>query len=125
MPNKKPMSRDDLTVLEGYHSPQIEVPVKLNTNESPFPLPKNFKKEFNSEIKKLDLKRYPQLEANELCISIAEKESLNINQVFAANGSNEIIQSIFLAFGGNGRSVLIFEHTNETVSYTHLRANET
>ena len=111
MPNKKPMSRDDLTVLEGYHSPQFEVPVKLNTNESPFPLPKNFKKEFNSEIKKLDLNRYPQREANELCISIAEKEALNINQVFAANGSNEIIQSIFLAFGGNGRSVLIFEPT--------------
>ena len=33
MSNKKPMSRDDLTVLEGYHSPQFEVPVKLNTND--------------------------------------------------------------------------------------------
>ena len=111
MMSKKPLVRDDLNILKGYHSPQLDVPVKLNTNESPFSLPDGFLEELSSALEKLDLNRYPKRDANELCLSIAERESLNENQVFAANGSNEIIQSIFLAFGGHNRSVLIFEPT--------------
>ena len=109
--NKIPSQREDLGVLEGYHSPQLEVSVRLNTNESPFPLPDAFTQEFGSAIEKLDLNRYPKRSASELCVSIADKEILKESEVFVANGSNEVIQSICLAFGGYGRSALIFEPT--------------
>ena len=48
--NKTPQPREDLDVLEGYHSPQLDVPVRLNTNEAPFPLPDSFIQELESEI---------------------------------------------------------------------------
>ena len=80
--NKIPLTRRDLGVLEGYHSPQLDVPVRLNTNESPFPLPDTFTQEFESEIKNFDLNRYPNRSANELCTSIADKELLRGSEVF-------------------------------------------
>ena len=109
--SKIPSPREDLYVLEGYHSPQLDVPVRLNTNEAPFPPPDTFIQELESEIEKLDLNRYPSRSASELCASIAAKELLKESEVFVANGSNEIIQSICLAYGGNGRSALVFEPT--------------
>ena len=109
--NKIPSSRDDLEVLEGYFSPQLDVSVRLNTNEAPFSLPDTFIRELGSEINKLDLNRYPNRSASELCATIATKELLKESEVFVANGSNEIIQLICLAYGGNGRSALIFEPT--------------
>jgi len=109
--NKIPSTREDLDVIEGYFSPQLDVSVKLNTNEAPFPLPDTFIQELGSEINKLDLNRYPSRSASELCAAIAAKELLKESEVFVANGSNEIIQSICLAYGGNGRSALIFEPT--------------
>jgi len=109
--NKTPQPREDLDVLEGYHSPQLDVPVRLNTNEAPFPLPDSFIQELESEIRKLDLNRYPSRLASELCASIAAKELLKESEVFVANGSNEIIQSICLAYGGKERSALVFEPT--------------
>lgn len=109
--NKTPSPRDDLHSLDGYHSPQLDVQVKLNTNEAPFPLPSLFTQEVESEIGKFDLNRYPNRLASELCAAIAAKELLKESEVFVANGSNEIIQLICLAYGGNGRSALVFEPT--------------
>ena len=84
--NKIPSSRDDLEVLEGYFSPQLDVSVRLNTNEAPFSLPETFIRELGSEINKLDLNRYPNRSANELCAAIATKELLKESEVFVANG---------------------------------------
>ena len=109
--NKIPSPRRDLDILDGYHSPQLDVSVRLNTNESPFPLPEAFTEELEFEIKNLELNRYPNRSASELCLAIAERELLKENEVFVANGSNEVIQSICLAFGGPERSALIFEPT--------------
>ena len=109
--NKIPSPRRDLDILDGYHSPQLDVSVRLNTNESPFPLPETFTEELEFEIKNLELNRYPNRSASELCLAIAERELLKENEVFVANGSNEVIQSICLAFGGPERSALIFEPT--------------
>ena len=109
--NKIPSPRRGLDILDGYHSPQLDVSVRLNTNESPFPLPETFTEELEFEIKNLELNRYPNRSASELCLAIAERELLKENEVFVANGSNEVIQSICLAFGGPERSALIFEPT--------------
>ena len=51
--------RDDLRALEGYHSPQVDVGVRLNTNESPFPPPAAWRDAFAAELSRVDWHRYP------------------------------------------------------------------
>ena len=58
--------RDDLRVLEGYHSAQVDVRVRLNTNESPQPPPAAFRDAFAAELSRVDWHRYPDRSATEL-----------------------------------------------------------
>ena len=58
--------RPDLTVLSGYHSPQVEVEVRLNTNESPLPPPPEWLDELRAEIGRIDFNRYPDRDATAL-----------------------------------------------------------
>ena len=51
--------RDDLRALEGYHSPQVSVPVRLNTNESPEPPPAAWRDAFAAELSRIEWHRYP------------------------------------------------------------------
>jgi histidinol-phosphate aminotransferase len=104
-------ARSDLLAMEGYHSPQVVVDVRLNTNESPFPPPAEWQELLADEVGSIDFHRYPDRSATALRTAIAEMHSVQADQVFAANGSNEVLQSILLAFTGHGRSVLTFEPT--------------
>ena len=106
-----PEVRSDLSALSGYHSVQVEVDVRLNTNESPFTLPEAFTQQLLERIAATDLNRYPDREATVLRSGIADLHDVGIEEVFAANGSNEVIQSLLLAFGGPGRTALVFEPT--------------
>jgi histidinol-phosphate aminotransferase len=106
-----PEVRSDLTTLSGYHSAQVEVDVRLNTNESPFTLPSGFTDDLISRVSDAHLNRYPDREATTLRSGIAEVHGVALEEVFAANGSNEVIQSLLLAFGGPGRTALVFEPT--------------
>ena len=103
--------RDDLALLPGYHSPQVSVDVRLNTNESPLPPPPEFTEALVAEIANVDWHRYPDRAATALREEIAAHHSVDPACVLAANGSNEILQSILLAYGGPGRSALTFEPT--------------
>lgn len=103
--------RDDLVALEGYHSPQVDVAVRLNTNESPVPPPDAFRDALAAELSRLEWHRYPDRAALALREAIAEVHGVEPANVFAANGSNEVIQSVCLAYGGFGRSVAVFEPT--------------
>src|SRR6188508_3677609 len=51
--------RDDLRALEGYHSAQVDVSVRLNTNESPEPPPTAFRDAFAAELSRVNWHRYP------------------------------------------------------------------
>ena len=51
--------RDDLRALEGYHSPQVDVRVRLNTNESPAPPPAAWRDAFAAELSRVEWHRYP------------------------------------------------------------------
>ncbi|HAF68558.1 MAG TPA: histidinol-phosphate transaminase, partial [Acidimicrobiaceae bacterium] len=108
---KRPSVRDDLKSMEGYHSPQVEVDVRLNTNEAPFPPPPEFERAFLEEVKKVDWNRYPDRLAWALREDLAELHQVEPDQVFVANGSNEVLQTICLTFGGQGRTALTFEPT--------------
>jgi histidinol-phosphate aminotransferase len=103
--------RDDLRALEGYHSPQVHVRVRLNTNESPFPPPPAWRDAFAAELSRVEWHRYPDRAATALRDGIAEQHGVRPDQVFAANGSNEVLQTLLLAYAGPGRTVATFEPT--------------
>jgi len=103
--------RDDLRALEGYHSPQIDVKVRLNTNESPLPPPAAWRDALAAEMSRVEWHRYPDRQATELREAIAALHDVTPEMVFAANGSNEVLQTILLTYAGPGRTVATFEPT--------------
>jgi len=103
--------RDDVSLMAGYHSPQVEVKVRLNTNEAPEPPPAAFTERLADELRNVEWHRYPDRAATALRAAIAERHGVAPSQVFAANGSNEVLQTLCLTYGGAGRSAAVFEPT--------------
>ncbi|MEU0571820.1 histidinol-phosphate transaminase [Nonomuraea sp. NPDC005983] len=105
--------RDDLKGKKPYGAPQIDVPVRLNTNENPYPPSAELVADLAEEVRRSagELNRYPEREAEALRADLAGYlgHGLTLEQVWAANGSNEVLQQILQAFGGYGRSALGFE----------------
>jgi histidinol-phosphate aminotransferase len=106
-----PEPREDLSLREGYHSPQVDVAVRLNTNESPLPPPAAWLDALQAEVAAIPWNRYPDRHAGELRAALADLHGVRTDQVFCANGSNEVLQCLCLAYGGPGRSVAVFEPT--------------
>jgi histidinol-phosphate aminotransferase len=106
-----PLPRPDLRELDRYHSPQLAVDVRLNTNESPFPPPPAFVEAWLKALADTDLHRYPDLSASALRAGIGSYLGQPPERVFAANGSNEVLQTLLLTYGGAGRRALVFEPT--------------
>ena len=107
----RPAIRADLAALEGYHSPQVDVDVRLNTNESPYPPPPGFADALAAELSRVEWHRYPDRSASALREAIAAQHDVEPATVFAANGSNEVLQSLCLAYGGFGRTAALFSPT--------------
>ncbi|MGA1541606.1 MAG: aminotransferase class I/II-fold pyridoxal phosphate-dependent enzyme [Ilumatobacteraceae bacterium] len=101
--------RDDLRALEGYHSPQVDVAVRLNTNEAPDEPPVEFREAVAAEVARVTWNRYPDRSATALREAIASLHGVDPSMIFAANGSNEVLQTILLTFAGPGRTVATFE----------------
>ncbi|MGQ0479784.1 MAG: histidinol-phosphate transaminase [Pseudonocardia sp.] len=109
--------RDDLRGRSPYGAPQLDVPVRLNTNENPYPPPPDLVADVTAAVAEIagELHRYPDREAVALRADLASYLSdatgvaLTGANLWAANGSNEILQQIFQAFGGPGRTALGFE----------------
>lgn len=105
--------RDDLRRTRAYGAPQLEVPVRLNTNENPHPPPDALVDELATATREAarGLNRYPDRDATALRRELAAYlgHDLDTRWVWAANGSNEILQQVLMAFGGPGRSALGFE----------------
>jgi histidinol-phosphate aminotransferase len=103
--------RDDLRELAGYHSPQLDVAVRLNTNESPYPPPPAFVDAWLSALAGVPLNRYPDRGARELRAALARHLGQPAERLFCANGSNEVLQTLLLTYGGAGRRAAVFEPT--------------
>src|SRR5207248_8448502 len=110
-PMSAPKVRDDLALLEDYHSPQVDVAVRLNTNESPYPPPDAWREALLEELAALPFQRYPDREAMALREAIGQLHGVGPDQILVGNGSNEVIQALCLAFGGPGRSAALFRPT--------------
>jgi histidinol-phosphate aminotransferase len=109
--------RDELRGQSPYGAPQLDVPVQLNTNENPYQLPDELVARIAERVAEAarDLNRYPDRDAVQLRTELAAYltrtagTELDVRQVWAANGSNEVIQQLLQTFGGPGRSALGFE----------------
>jgi histidinol-phosphate aminotransferase len=106
-----PPIRPDLSLTEGYHSPQAEAEVRLNTNESPFPPPDKWSRDLLKALGEVAFHRYPDRPATELRAAIGAHHHVTPEEVFCANGSNEVLQCLLLAYGGPGRRAAVFEPT--------------
>ncbi len=95
--------RVDLADLAPYGAPQLDVPVRLNTNETAEPPPEGYLEEVARRIQQLELNRYPDRRALELRSALGAPHGLGPERVWAANGSNEVLQQLFQAYGGPGR----------------------
>ncbi|MFI6527302.1 histidinol-phosphate transaminase [Streptomyces uncialis] len=109
--------RDELRGRSPYGAPQLDVPVRLNTNENPYPLPDALVERITERVREAarQLNRYPDRDAVELRTALAAyltrtgKHPVTLANVWAANGSNEVIQQLLQTFGGPGRTALGFE----------------
>ncbi|MFJ8042768.1 histidinol-phosphate transaminase [Kitasatospora sp. NPDC096147] len=109
--------RDELRGQSPYGAPQLDVPVQLNTNENPYQLPEPLVARIAERVAEAarNLNRYPDRDAVELRTGLAGYLSrtaghrVTKEQVWAANGSNEVLQQLLQTFGGPGRSALGFE----------------
>jgi histidinol-phosphate aminotransferase len=105
--------RADLAGRRPYGAPQVDVPVRLNTNENPYPPSAALIADIAAAVAAVagGLNRYPDRDAVALRAALARYlgHGLTQPQTWAANGSNEIIQQLLQAFGGPGRSALGFE----------------
>ena len=108
--------RDDLRGKSPYGAPQLAVPVRLNTNENPHPPTKALVDDVVRSVREaaVDLHRYPDRDAVALRRDLAAYltaqtgTQLGVENLWAANGSNEILQQLLQAFGGPGRSAIGF-----------------
>jgi histidinol-phosphate aminotransferase len=108
--------RDNLRGKTPYGAPQLSVPVRLNTNENPHPPTQALIDDVAESVRDAasDLHRYPDRDAVALRTDLAAYLTgqtgvdVTVENVWAANGSNEILQQLLQAFGGPGRSAIGF-----------------
>lgn len=107
--------RDDLRGLTPYGAPQLHVPVSLNVNENTFGIPEEVTTAIAAKLAAAipGLNRYPDREFTELRTALAAYlgHGLAADNIWAGNGSNEVIQHLIQAFGGPGRTALGFTPT--------------
>lgn len=107
--------RENLRGMSPYGAPQLDVAVALNTNENTHPVPQAVVDAITERVSRAagQLNRYPDREFSELRMALAAYlgYELTADNLWAANGSNEILQQILQTFGGPGRSVLTFVPT--------------
>jgi histidinol-phosphate aminotransferase len=108
--------RDDLRGKSPYGAPQLDVPVRLNTNENPHPPTPALVDDVARSVREAaaNLHRYPDRDAVALRRDLATyltaqtRVHVGVENLWAANGSNEVLQQLLQAFGGPGRSAVGF-----------------
>ena len=108
--------REDLRGKSPYGAPQLDVPVRLNTNENPHPPTQALIDDVTASVQSVagELHRYPDRDAVALRTDLAAyltlqtQTGVSVENLWTANGSNEVLQQLLQAFGGPGRSAIGF-----------------
>ena len=107
--------RPELAGVEPYGAPQLDVPVRLNVNENPYPPGPAVRADMARAVAQAaaDVNRYPDREAHRLRAALAAYLGHGVGEanVWAANGSNEVMTHLLQVFGGPGRLALAFTPT--------------
>ncbi|WP_296535501.1 histidinol-phosphate transaminase [uncultured Actinomyces sp.] len=111
--------RPDLEGEAPYGAPEIDVPVRLNVNENPYPPSAAVIETIATAVARAaqGLNRYPERDFPRLREALADylgaesAVALTPEQIWAANGSNEVMLHVLQAFGGPGRTCLTFTPT--------------
>ncbi len=107
--------RPELRGIEPYGAPQLDVPVALNVNENPYPPSEAVVADVAAAVADATrtLNRYPDRDFTALREALAAYlgHGLDVAQLWAANGSNEVMLHLLQAFGGPGRTALSFAPT--------------
>ncbi len=114
-----PRVRDDLVGQHAYGAPQLDVPVRLNVNENPFAPSAALVETIAREVSNVarELNRYPDRDAVALRTALADYVteesggSVSVDNIWAANGSNEVMHHLLAAYGGPGRTLVTFVPT--------------
>lgn len=109
--------REELRGESAYGAPQLNVAVRLNTNENPYPPSDALIADLVETVRERasELNRYPERDSVELRDALADYitqqtgVTVSRDNLWAANGSNEVLQQLLQAFGGPGRKVLGFQ----------------
>jgi histidinol-phosphate aminotransferase len=114
-PEIEALLRPDLRGRSAYGAPQLDVPVALNTNENSYAVPPVVVEAITRAVAEAaaGLNRYPDREFTALRGALAaylsrSGTSIDVDQVWAGNGSNEVLLHLLQAFGGPGRVALGF-----------------
>lgn len=107
----RPQPRPDLAGLRAYRTGAPFEGIRLHANENPHPPPPDVMEALAREIARAPLNRYPDPEARELREAIAAYAGVDADRIWVGTGSNEVLFNACLAYGGPGRTALLFEPT--------------
>lgn len=115
----RPPVRADLAGEVPYGAPQLDVAIRLNVNENPFPPPESVVKAVTSALGRImcEANRYPDRDFIDLradlasYLAVESGVEVTADHIWAANGSNEVMAHVMAAFGGPGRTALTFPPT--------------
>jgi histidinol-phosphate aminotransferase len=107
--------RESLKGRTPYGAPQLHVPIALNVNENTHEISEEILLDVIRKVAESlkDINRYPDREFVKLRELLAEYvgHGMSADNLWAANGSNEVLQQLFMAFGGPSRKALSFSPT--------------
>ena len=98
--------RNGLADMPAYDVAERDWRLKLNANEAPTSLPPLVEERVMARLSRVAFNRYPNQEMGDLIAQVAQKYSLREEQIFFGNGSSEIIEKLFFAFGGAGHTIV-------------------
>lgn len=98
--------RKNLENLPSYDGVEKDYRIKINANESTLNLPPIVAERVQNRLSYIAFNRYPNFEYHDLVEQIAKNFSVTESQILLGNGSSEIIEKIFYAFGGDNKKIL-------------------
>ena len=113
--------RKGLSDMPAYDVAERDWRIKLNANEAPTSLPPLVEERVMARLSRVAFNRYPNQEMEDIIAQVAENYSLSEEQIFFGNGSSEIIEKLFFAFGG-ARHTIVYPEPSFSMYKIYVKA---